>query len=186
VARPREFKIEDAVAGAMNVFWAKGYGDASLPELLDGMQITRGSLYKAFGDKKSLFLQVLSRYEEEVVAPTEAALADPARPGRDRIIAVFEGMVDVAATGDRRGCLLCSAAAGPAAEDVDISRIVQALLTRVQVAFRDAAGDEDLARMLVSHYVGARTLVRAGAPLADLRAGVVALGRYLPSGDTNP
>ena len=45
------------------VFWQKGYEDASLPDLLEGMGLTRGSLYKAFKDKKSLFLKVLERYD---------------------------------------------------------------------------------------------------------------------------
>ena len=47
MARPREFEIDDALQDAMAVFWRKGYDGASLPDLLDGMGIARGSLYKA-------------------------------------------------------------------------------------------------------------------------------------------
>ncbi|WP_246642224.1 TetR family transcriptional regulator [Rhizobium laguerreae] len=36
----------------MDVFWRRGFHDASLPDLLDGMEISRGSFYKAFVDKR--------------------------------------------------------------------------------------------------------------------------------------
>jgi TetR/AcrR family transcriptional repressor of nem operon len=48
MARPREFDIDEALERAMNVFWSKGYEGASLQDLLDAMNIARGSLYKAF------------------------------------------------------------------------------------------------------------------------------------------
>ena len=64
MARPREFDIDTALARALDVFWEKGYGDASLPDLLEGMKLTRGSLYKAFADKETLYLRVLERYDE--------------------------------------------------------------------------------------------------------------------------
>ena len=67
MARPREFEPEEAIQKAMQVFWEHGYEGASLPDLLAGMGLTRGSLYKAFKDKKSLFLLVLDRYEMSAV-----------------------------------------------------------------------------------------------------------------------
>ena len=65
MARPREFEPAEAVEKAMQVFWQHGYEDASLPDLLNGMGLTRGSLYKAFGDKRQLFLRALERYLEQ-------------------------------------------------------------------------------------------------------------------------
>ena len=64
MARPRVFDTDVALSGAMDVFWEHGYEGASRPYLLIGMHLTRGSLYKAFNDKKSLFLTVLNRYED--------------------------------------------------------------------------------------------------------------------------
>lgn len=182
MARPREFQIEEALGGAMDVFWSKGYDGAALPDLLEGMGITRGSLYKAFGDKKSLFLRVLDLYEAEAILPAEMMLCDPSVTGRARVRALFDTVVAAAAAGDRRGCLLCAAAAGPAARDADIGAIVQALLTRMERAFAVAMGNADIASMLVSHYVGLRTMVRSGRSLTELEAGIAALERCLPSG----
>ena len=64
MARPRVFDTDVALSGAMDVFWEHGYEGASRPYLLIGMHLTCGSLYKAFNDKKSLFLTVLNRYED--------------------------------------------------------------------------------------------------------------------------
>ncbi|MEM7520291.1 MAG: TetR/AcrR family transcriptional regulator, partial [Pseudomonadota bacterium] len=80
MARPREFEPDEAIENAMEVFWQHGYEGASLPDLLAGMGLTRGSIYKAFKDKKNLFLLVLDRYESRVVDAGVAALVDPQTP----------------------------------------------------------------------------------------------------------
>lgn len=59
MARPCKFDIELATEQAMEMFWAKGSEDASLLDLLEGMGIARGSLYKAFNDKRSFPSQAL-------------------------------------------------------------------------------------------------------------------------------
>ncbi|NJM33970.1 MAG: hypothetical protein HC850_03830 [Rhodomicrobium sp.] len=59
MARPREFDTDEAIEKAMQVFWEKGHG-AALPDLLGGMEIARGSFYKAFSDKKSVYLMALA------------------------------------------------------------------------------------------------------------------------------
>jgi TetR/AcrR family transcriptional repressor of nem operon len=176
MARPREFDSDQAVIDAMNVFWAQGYEGASLPDLLDGMGITRGSLYKAFTDKKSLFLQVMTAYEEQAVAPAVATLQDNTiDDGLDRIEKVFAGITQAVTDGDQRGCLLCSAAAGPAAADQEIATIVHDLLGQMRDGFAAAlsatphGADSGLAEHLVTQYVGMRIMVRSHAPIEILK-----------------
>ncbi len=67
MARPREFDIEEAVEGAMQIFWRQGYGATNLPDLLTAMGLTRGSFYKAFKDKRAVYLAALQRYDEQVI-----------------------------------------------------------------------------------------------------------------------
>ena len=141
MARPREFDIDDAIAKAVEVFWLRGYDGAALPDLLNGMGIARGSLYKAFGDKKQLYLRVLQRYDEVAVAGAVELLTDPSEPdGAKRIARLFDTVIDVVREGDRKGCLMCNAAAGPASDDADIGRVVSRMLTRMTQAFAGAAG----------------------------------------------
>src|SRR5580658_10217302 len=62
LGRPREFDLDAAVLDAIEVFRARGYHGASVQDLTDGTGIARGSLYKAFHDKRTLFLAALDHY----------------------------------------------------------------------------------------------------------------------------
>jgi AcrR family transcriptional regulator len=64
VARQREFDRIDTLDKALEVFWQKGYAATSTSDLLDAMQIGRQSMYDAFGDKRSLYLEALQRHNE--------------------------------------------------------------------------------------------------------------------------
>ena len=189
MARPREFDTDLAIDRAMRVFWANGYGDASLPNLLAEMGIARGSLYKAFRSKKSLFLLALERYDQDVVTPGVDFLADPGDfDGWERIIMIFEGVVEAVRGGDRRGCLICTAAAGAAPFDPDIAAAVNRMMDRMRGAFEVAlAGSRGhsklepvairgLADALTTQYVGLRVLARSRAPLEALDRSVASLG----------
>lgn len=191
MARPREFEIDDALMRAMNVFWAHGYDAASLPILLDGMGLTRGSLYKAFIDKRNLFMKVLDRYEREAVIPATHLLTTGPTDGSERIRTLFDSIVDVVEHGDHRGCLLCSAAAGVASIDVDIAQTVHKQIDAMRDAFDVALSESDAfshvstqdrretANLLLSQYVGLRVLVRSNASLETLKQSVSALNRYV-------
>lgn len=60
--RPRSFNRADALRRAMEVFWAKGYGGASLSDLTAAMGINSPSLYAAFGCKEALFREAVELY----------------------------------------------------------------------------------------------------------------------------
>ncbi|MGJ8617640.1 MAG: TetR/AcrR family transcriptional regulator [Sulfitobacter sp.] len=183
MARPREFKTDDAIEKAMQVFWIRGYEDASLPDLLVGMGLTRGSLYKAFGDKKSLYLNVLRLYEQVEVDAAVAMLTDEGdQDGAARIAAMFDGIAQGFAKGDRRGCLLCTAAAGVEMSDPDIAGLVKASLAKLRDGFEAAlnvsathrafADDTktDIANTLLTQYIGLRVLARADLSLDLIEA----------------
>jgi AcrR family transcriptional regulator len=84
VGRPREFELEEALDRAMMLFWRKGYEGTSLSDLTEALEITRPSLYAAFGNKQALFRQVLDRYDAltagflacSIEAPTAHAVAE--------------------------------------------------------------------------------------------------------------
>lgn len=63
--RPRGFDREDALRRAMKVFWAKGYENTSMTDLIDAMGIASPSLYAAFGSKEGLFHEAVSLYAAE-------------------------------------------------------------------------------------------------------------------------
>jgi AcrR family transcriptional regulator len=103
VGRPREFNIEEALERAMKLFWRQGYEGTSLADLTRALEITRPSLYAAFGSKEALFLRVLDLYEARA-GYRQAALTAPTASAYAR--ALLEGAADL--HGDAKnppGCL---------------------------------------------------------------------------------
>lgn len=181
MARPREFDTDTALNGAQNVFWEHGYEGASLPDLLTGMKLTRGSLYKAFKDKKSLFLTILDRYDDSAVDAAVLFLTDDGIPdGWDRVMHLLETIPQTVASGDQRGCLLCSAAAGPASYDVEIAAQVHKSLNKMRAAFAAALGNDTLSDLLLTHYVGLRIQSRSGTSAQQLHSSISALQALKP------
>ena len=182
MARPREFDTDETLARAMDVFWEAGYAEAKLPDLLAGMNLSRGSLYKAFKDKKSLFLLVLDQYDEQAVSAAITLLTESRRDGWERVFSIFEMIEKAVDGGDRRGCLLCSAIAGPASYDGGIAAFANKSLDRMRVAFEQAITDSanprdaaNLAHFLVTQYVGLRIMSRTSVSPALIKKNVKAL-----------
>jgi TetR/AcrR family transcriptional repressor of nem operon len=62
MGRPREFEEEEVVSDALRAFWERGYGATSISDLIQATEVERGSLYKAFRDKHSLFERAFDSY----------------------------------------------------------------------------------------------------------------------------
>jgi AcrR family transcriptional regulator len=64
--RPRSFDRQAALQRAMEVFWAKGFEDASMTDLTGAMGIASPSLYAAFGSKDALFQEAVALYQASI------------------------------------------------------------------------------------------------------------------------
>ena len=138
MARPREFNIDDALERAMNVFWAKGYEATSLDDLCQTMDLARSSFYAAFGDKHSLYVRALDRYEIAAVARIRSTLASSTSV-KAGITAFVGRIVDSIVAGPgRRGCFIGNCAAELVRENRDGAIRVRQSLERIETAFRDA------------------------------------------------
>ncbi|WP_240999650.1 helix-turn-helix domain-containing protein, partial [Streptomyces sp. Tu 4128] len=60
--RPRSFDRATALEAALMTFWERGYEATSVSDLTRVMDIGAPSLYRAFGDKRSLFEEVVREY----------------------------------------------------------------------------------------------------------------------------
>lgn len=184
MARPREFDLDEALERAMNVFWTKGYEGASLQDLLDAMNIARGSLYKAFQDKRSIYLAALDLYDRVEIQQSVDGLRDrSAGDGATRIRLFLEdARAAVVRRHDRRGCFLCNAAVDQAPVDSEVQAKVHAMMRRMERAVAEAIGESPQATdwpaerrartalTLTNTYVGLRVLARSGASAKDLAA----------------
>jgi len=64
MARVKEFDEKEVLGKALEIFWSKGYNGTSMQDLIDGLGISRSSLYDTYGDKRALFLSVLDHYRQ--------------------------------------------------------------------------------------------------------------------------
>jgi TetR/AcrR family transcriptional repressor of nem operon len=186
--RPRTFDADAAVERAMGVFWTRGYHATALPDLLRATRLSRGSLYAAFGDKHSLFLQALDRYIADAVARIDLELA-PHRAPIDGLRAYLAGYIErTSGTKGRRGCLLVATAMELAGRDAEVdlriagffkameTRLAQAL-SRAKAAGTLAPGVEpsSAARILVCFVEGLRVVGKTGPKAATSQAAADAL-----------
>ena len=71
--RPRSFDRTTALRRAMEVFWRKGYDNASMADLTAAMGINPPSLYAAFGSKEELYRAAIHHFaateSDDILAP---------------------------------------------------------------------------------------------------------------------
>nr|WP_314576587.1 TetR/AcrR family transcriptional regulator [uncultured Pseudomonas sp.] len=182
LGRPRQFNLKDAARDAMNVFWERGYEGASLPDLIQGTGLSRGSLYKAFGDKKGLLLAALDIYMSEGLKTTADILSQPGAVKDAVRQSLMRHAYACAGEAGKRGCLVVAMTSELAAHDADIAQLTGRMFRRTQQLYASAIirgqaagefkdGDEQAkARFLVGHIQGMRVLGKTGVSEADMIA----------------
>jgi TetR/AcrR family transcriptional repressor of nem operon len=182
MARPKAFDRDQALHGALAVFQAKGYEGATIQDLLEGMGISRQSLYDTFGDKEALYHEALERYRAENPASITALLEGPL-PLRRALTAVFEGAIAHLLSPEGQPCFLVHAALERAADDPQVATCVQRgfdqNLKRFKARFKRAQAQGELgahhdpaalALTFQNALNGLQVTARSGARRADLEA----------------
>lgn len=174
--RPLEFDPDAALDAAMQVFWRNGYENTSMQDLLDAMNLSKSSLYQAFGGKQALFERCMTRYGDEMIGTLRDALqASPS--GLGFIRQFLESVLDEArGVCEARGCLILNTANEFACRNPQIADAVSQGLNRfhevLQAAVVRAQQEGDippernanmLATYLVSSMSGLKTMSKAGA-----------------------
>jgi AcrR family transcriptional regulator len=121
--RPRAYDPSTALTGARDAFWRQGYAGTSLDVLSDATDMNRPSMYAAFGDKRSLYLQTLDGYIADANALTERmldreySLAEGLRRFYEQALLIYLNVGD-----SPRGCYLISTATTEAAQDAEVGK----------------------------------------------------------------
>lgn len=182
MGRAREFDPKDAAEKAMHLFWAKGYYDTSIRDLVDQTGVNPYGLYSVFTDKRGLFLAAIAHYQETVTRDILSAL-DPQAPIRDGIRAVFERAHKALMPNQgHAGCLMCNTAIELAPHDDEVAQIVSRHLQHLQTRFlqelthAQTAGEippEKDVKALSEYFASAAyslgMLLRAGMSQAHIR-----------------
>ena len=173
--RPLSFDRDTALQKAMLLFWEHGYEATSLSDLTTALNVKPSSIYSAFGDKKSLFLEAVERYLSGPV--TSFSLIAEAPSARDAAWCLLQASA-MGFTGEHtpRGCLLASSAVSCSDAASDVKAALAAHRQKIEAALRlrieDAIASGELAAgadadALAGHTMaliqGMSTLARDGA-----------------------
>lgn len=174
--RPKSFDDNEALERAMNAFWRYGYDATSLDDLVREMQIPRQSLYRTFGDKRSLFLSALELYGNRM---SEVIIAILQADGKaiDNVNEVFRRWSERLTSPERNGCMMQNTCSQSIMVDEQVTALVMTHQNRVTVAMEKALvrGQEEgnisavidtkaVARTISSSINGLLALSRIGLP----------------------
>jgi TetR/AcrR family transcriptional repressor of nem operon len=186
--RPRAFDTQQALRQARDLFWTRGYAATSVQDLVDELDVQRGSLYAAFGDKRSLYLHAVALYAQQNRERLEELLqTGPVLPKIRQMLLEPSALTGAAELpdGGRRGCLLGNTAVEllpgdkKAAELVAaaydaVVEVLTAALARAQSAGEVTTGatPEAQAQLLLLLFQGSALVGRAQPDRDRLAAGI--------------
>jgi len=172
IGRPTEFDRQAALERSMELFWRNGYEATSLTELIQEMGIGRQSLYNAFGDKHTLFVEAVEHYIKGNGQHILNALQAQGSPVGN-IRKVLEQVVDFVVSGECRGCLVTNSIVELAPHDEEVRKLVQSMVKRVEKALQAT-----LERAVEAGEISTQTDTRAMARFFNSTVhGLVVLGK---------
>ncbi|MFI8929504.1 TetR/AcrR family transcriptional regulator [Streptomyces sp. NPDC053474] len=159
--RPRSFDRETALEKALRTFWEQGYETTSVSDLTRELGIGAPSLYAAFGDKRTLFAEVLQRYAVSYGAFGARALEEEStvRAGVERMLR--EAAAEYTDPTHPHGCLVIHAAVNCATPEVEQTlrdqrnANVASFEDRIKAAVASGELPRDTDTAALARYVGA-------------------------------
>ncbi|MEU9867612.1 TetR/AcrR family transcriptional regulator [Actinomadura sp. NPDC048021] len=135
--RPRAFDRDAALTAATRLFWERGYEATSVGELTEAMGIRPGSLYAAFGDKKSLFEEVVHSYGRSPAGAFMGVALDEEPTAYGAFARILrEAAANYADPSHPAGCLTISAATNVTPQDAEVAAFLRDLRNRNLEVFR--------------------------------------------------
>lgn len=190
--RPREFDIDEALDKAIRVFCERGYHATSIGDLTAAMELTQGSLYKAFRDKRAVFLAAFDR-NKAVRSERLLRAIETGRTGLDRVRNALAFYVESSQGAEGlQGCLVVGSAAELAIFDEEVARRVEASFDRNEKLMAELIeqGQADgsipagidskaTARLMLCLLQGMRVIGKTGRTRAEMAAVVEVAMRTL-------
>lgn len=178
MARLKEFNEEDALDKAIAIFWNKGYNGTSAQDLVTHLGLSRSSLYDTFGDKHSLFIKALQRYQKKSYNDVSSLLQESTNI-KETIKEMFaQAILESFEDKITKGCFMVNSTVELAIHDAEIEKVVNDNRQKMEEVFflavkrgqelnqiSSAADPRSLARFIFNNYSGIRVLARsAGTP----------------------
>ena len=190
--RPREFDTAAALDKAIRRFSEYGFHGTSISDLNVCLGLTSGSIYKAWGDKRGLFLAALDRYLALRGEAIAACLASESS-GRDKIEALLTHYALLSCeTSGRTGCLVVETAVELSQADSEIASLIatqqnrreaqlQRLIEEGQLdgSIRKQLNASNLAKLLLTLQQGMRVVGKTGSDTKQMLGMVYELMQLL-------
>ena len=174
MARTKDFDESEVLEKAIKLFWQKGYNGTSMQDLVDGLGISRSSIYDTFGDKHQLYLKALCTYRQNAIAVRDQIL-NASIPAKAAIRQLMDLIIDqMIRDKQHKGCFLVNSAVENAPHDKETNAIVCQNDRQLENAFYEVikrgqingeiAGKQDpraLARFLFNNIVGIQVTAKS-------------------------
>lgn len=135
MARTKDFDENEVLYKAINIFWYKGYNGTSMQDLVDGLGISRSSLYDTYGDKHTLFIKALESYQDQASGKI-CAIANSGAPAKETIKSLLEFITGgLISDQNHRGCFIVNAEVEVAPHDAEVNQLVCESDHQVEDAF---------------------------------------------------
>jgi TetR/AcrR family transcriptional regulator, transcriptional repressor for nem operon len=175
--------MDEALDKAVRVFCERGYHATSIADLTAAMELASGSVYKAFKDKRAVFLAAFDRYKAVRDARLGATI-DQGQTGRERLRRALDFYVASSHGAEgQRGCLVVGCAAELATFDAEIAQRVTGSLERSEAllgrlirqgqadgSIAASIDDQTTARLMLCLLQGMRVIGKAGRSKKDMQA----------------
>ncbi|MFN8672450.1 MAG: TetR/AcrR family transcriptional regulator [Candidatus Sericytochromatia bacterium] len=132
--RNKEFDKDEIVDKAINLFWEKGYNTCSMQDIVDGLGLSRSSIYDTFKDKKNLFLLALKAYTDKNISLT-TNMIENSENIKETIREIFKLILD---SEHNKGCFIVNSTVEFSKEDPEILEILSNNKKEVEKLFEMA------------------------------------------------
>jgi TetR/AcrR family transcriptional repressor of nem operon len=124
MARTKDFDEAEVLNKAVCIFWHKGYNGTSMQDLVDGLGISRSSLYDTFGDKHALYIMALNSYQKagDIQMCNIISNAVSAKEAIKKLLELT--MRDMLNDEQRKGCFMVNAEIELAAHDAEVNDMI--------------------------------------------------------------
>lgn len=135
MARTKDFDENEVLTKAIQLFWHKGYNGTSMQDLVDGLGISRSSLYDTYTDKHTLFVKALESYQNSNAAKIQD-LIDNSTSAKQTVKTLLEFTInDLLCDKQQKGCFMVNAEVEVAPHDAEISSLVSRNDQQMEDAF---------------------------------------------------
>jgi TetR/AcrR family transcriptional regulator, transcriptional repressor for nem operon len=176
MARTKVFNEEVVLNKAVDLFWEKGYNGTSAQELVDGLGISRSSLYDTYGDKFQLYKSSLLQYRKQF-GGSMIAMIDSSTDFEKTLKEIFHYVVTESLQEKcSKGCFMINSTIELASHNQEIAKIVNDNMQDIEDAlfrlikkgqkakqFSKSLSPRSLARFVFNTISGLRVASKSGA-----------------------